>query len=379
MDLISDAGAKYFVITSKHHDGFALFDTGPSSNRSAIHYGPKRDVLGELFEAAESYHPEMKRGTYFSLPEWYNPDWKPYGHDHLNKTEIPNTSAFPGGLATNPFTGEKEPYTGWIPAGDFIDDTMVPQMEILAYQYKTDIMWCDCGGSNGTAEFVSKWWNRARDDNRQVSLNSRCGIAQSDFDTPEYQTFSSPQEHKWESNRGMDPYSYGFNRATQDWEYMNASTIIYSLVDMVSKNGNFLLNIGPRPDGTIIKQAADNLREAGEWIKRHEEAIYNTTYWFPMSQITREGAPNVRFTHNDAAHYTIFLEEPRVVGGKVTIPAPLPILSGDVVSLLGVEGASNLGYEIHGTGVNKTLVIKVTEALLKMEKFCWVFKVQYIA
>jgi alpha-L-fucosidase len=126
VDLIDDAGAKYFVITTKHHDGFALFDTGESSNRSAIHYGPKRDLLAELFEAAETYHPNMKRGTYFSLPEWYNPDWEPYGHDHLNKTEIPNTSAFPGGLATNPFTGEKEPYTGWIPADDFIDDTMVP-------------------------------------------------------------------------------------------------------------------------------------------------------------------------------------------------------------------------------------------------------------
>jgi alpha-L-fucosidase len=377
--LISDAGAKYFVITTKHHDGFALFDTGDSSNRSAIHYGPKRDLLGELFDAAETYYPDMKRGTYFSLPEWYNPDWKPYGHDHLNKTEIPNTSAFPGGLATNPFTGEKEPYTGWIPADDFITDTMVPQMKILAYQYKTDIMWCDCGVANGTAEFVADWWNEARNDNRQVSLNSRCGIAEGDFDTPEYQTFASPQAHKWESNRGMDPYSYGFNRATQDWEYMNASTIVYSLVDMISKNGNFLLNIGPRSDGTIIQQAADNLREAGRWIQRHDEAIYNTTYWFPMSQITHEGAPDVRFTHGPEAHYTFFLEEPQPVDGKVTIPAPVPAVSGDVVSLLGVKGGESLDFEIVGEGSGKSIVISVSEDLIQQEELCWVFKIQYVA
>ncbi|KAH7304736.1 alpha-L-fucosidase [Stachybotrys elegans] len=378
VDLINDAGAKYFVITTKHHDGFALFDAGTTSNRSAVHYGPQRDLLKELFDAAEEHYPDMKRGTYFSLPEWYNPDYRPYGHDHLNKTEIPNTSAWPGGLATNPFTGEKEPYTGWIPVKDYVTDLMVPQMSILAYEYKTDIMWCDCGTANNTAEFVSGWWNSARAENRQVTMNSRCGIAQSDFDTPEYQTFSSPQAQKWESNRGMDPYSYGFNRATQDWEYMNATTIVHSLVDMVSKNGNFLLNIGPRADGTIIARAAQNLRDAGKWIQRHDEAIYNTTYWFPMSQIVAEGAPEVRFTQSDHAHYTLFLEKPQVVDGYVVIPAPVPVLDGDTVSLLGVEGGESLAYVISEVDGHKELAIEVPSDLIEHEDYCWVFKVEYI-
>ncbi|KAK0387440.1 hypothetical protein NLU13_5752 [Sarocladium strictum] len=212
-----------------------------------------------------------------------------------------------------------------------------------------------------------------------ADANSRCGIAQGDFDTPEYQTFASPQAHKWESNRGMDPYSYGFNRATQDREYMNASTIVYSLVDMTSKNGNFLLNVGPRSDGTIVEQAADNLREAGRWIQRHGEAVYNTTYWLPMSQIARKGDPNIRFTHSPGAHYTFFLERPRSVDGKVTIPAPVPALPGDVVSLLGVEDGESLNFEVVGEGSNKPIVISVSENLLQQEELCWVFKVEYVA
>lgn len=70
VDLFADAGAQYFVITSKHHDGFALFDTEETTHRNALHYGPKTDLLKELFDAAKTYQPQLHRGTYFSLPEW---------------------------------------------------------------------------------------------------------------------------------------------------------------------------------------------------------------------------------------------------------------------------------------------------------------------
>lgn len=111
-------------------------------------------------------------------------------------------------------------------------------------------------------------------------MNSRCGIPQgSDFDTPEYATFSSVSPRKWESNEGLDPYSYGYNRATPSSLYMNASTIIQDLVDIVSKNGNFLLDFGPMADGTIVEEERANLKEAGEWIRGNAEGIFNTTYW----------------------------------------------------------------------------------------------------
>lgn len=111
-------------------------------------------------------------------------------------------------------------------------------------------------------------------------MNSRCGIPEgSDFDTPEYATFSAVSPRKWESNEGMDPYSYGFNRATPPEAYMNASTIVSYLVDMVSKNGNFLLDFGPMANGTIDATEVANLREAGTWIRANAESIFNTTYW----------------------------------------------------------------------------------------------------
>jgi alpha-L-fucosidase len=210
VDLFADAGAKYFVFTTKHHDGFANFDTGNTTDRSGLHYGPKRDLLRELFDAAELYQPELRRGTYFSLPEWFNPDFGPYGFAQLDTA---SSTTWLGIIARNPYTGLDEPYTGRIPVDDFISDLMVPQMEILAYNYSTDIMWCDCGAANGTADFAARWWNKARSQNREVAINSRCGIAAaSDFDTPEYATFSTAQRRKWETNEGMDPYSYGYNR-----------------------------------------------------------------------------------------------------------------------------------------------------------------------
>ncbi|KAK2026054.1 alpha-L-fucosidase [Colletotrichum zoysiae] len=375
VDLFADAGAKYFVITTKHHDGFALFDTEETSNRSAIHYGPKRDLLKELFDAAETYQPSLKRGTYFSLPEWFNPDFGPYG---FVQSPAPSSVSWPGILAPNPYTGEPEPYTGRVPVNDFVADLMVPQMETLAYNYGTDIMWCDCGAANGTAGFAAEWWNKARAEGRQVAINSRCGISEAaDFDTPEYQTFASAQSRKWESNRGMDPYSYGYNRATKPEEYMNATTIVYSLVDMVSKNGNFLLDIGPRADGTIVEAEMQNLREAGKWIKSHEEAIFNTTYWFVQSEIV--GGPDVRFTQTDDSFYTIFLEKPLPIDGWVTIQAPIPILPGDSVSLLGVNGGEDLNWDSVNSGSEHELKIQVDEALIEEDEFGWVFKVLYEA
>lgn len=235
VDLFADAGAKYFVLTTKHHDGFALFDTS-ATNRSSLHYGPGRDIVGELFAAAAAYQPSLKRGTYFSLPEWYNPDFGPYG---FTQTDVVGSTNWLGIEATNPFTNLTEPYTGRLEIGDFLTDLQLPQMQTLAKQYGSDIMWCDCGTANKTAEFASDWWNWARAEGRQVVMNSRCGVAQAaDFETPEYTTYSSAQRHKWESNMGMDPYSYGFNHETPAASYMNASTIVYSLVDMTAKVSN---------------------------------------------------------------------------------------------------------------------------------------------
>ncbi|KAL1897926.1 hypothetical protein Sste5346_003778 [Sporothrix stenoceras] len=381
VDLFADAGATYFVFTTKHHDGFALFDTGATSDRNSLHYGPKRDVLKELFDAARERHPWMKRGTYFSMPEWFNPDFGPYGFGR-----------WLGMLAHNPFTGAVEPYTGrkavsTVPGQkyDYVRDLQVPQMETLAYTYKTDIMWCDCGpATNATAAFAAEWWNRARE-NRTVAnsslsttpvVNSRCGLPQlADFETPEYATYSSAQRRKWESNRGMDPFSYGYNRATPASSYMDAESIVYELVDIVAKNGNLLLDIGPKADGTIVEAEATNLRAAGTWIRAHGEALFNTTYWFVQTEWKTLTGVDVRFTQTDDAFYVLFLKTAPQPGtdGSVEVDAPVPIQDGDKVSLLAVEGGDGLAWERRGTG----LAIKVAADILAKEQYAWVFKITY--
>ncbi|KAI3337988.1 alpha-L-fucosidase [Ustulina deusta] len=377
VDLFADAGAQYFVITTKHHDGFALFDTGSTSNRSSTQYGPKRDLLRELFDAAATYQPSLRRGTYFSLPEWYNPDFGPYGFDQLPASSVPGTNSWPGVLPRNPYTDAVEPYTGHVAVDDFIADVMLPQMRILAIDYATDIMWCDIGAANATAVFAAEWWAATRAADRQVTINSRCGVAQAaDFDTPEYATFASAQARKWESNMGMDPYSYGYNAATADAAYMNASTLVRTLVDVVAKNGNLLLDVGPRADGTIVRPERDNLRAAGRWIRAHGEALFNTTFWFARSEVVGDGL-DVRFTQTDDAFYVLFLEKPVVKNGVVGVPAPLPILKGDEVSLLAVEGGEDLAWDMSGGEGREVLNIKVKDALLDKDEFCWVFKIKY--
>lgn len=238
VDLFDDAGAKYFVQVSKHHDGYAIFDL-PSNitNRTSVALPPYRDLLQEIFDAAAHYQPHLRRGTYFSLPEWFHPDYLDLGF-----------GSWPGGNATNPYTNETLPYTGYVEVSDFVGDLQLPEMQALADR-GTDIMWCDIGGPNASTVFASAYFNDAARAGRQVVTNNRCGIP-GDFDTPEYARYDSVPVRKWESSLGMDPYSYGYNRATPDEAYITPSGIVTSLVDIVSKNGNFLLDIGPTANGT---------------------------------------------------------------------------------------------------------------------------------
>ena len=170
----------------------------------------------------------------------------------------------------------------------------------------------------------------------------------------------------------MDPYSYGYNRATLDSDYMNATTLIKTLVDMVSKNGNLLLNIGPRADGSIPQVEIDNLREAGSWIAVHKEAIFNTTYWFQKAEV-RNDDTNVRFTQTNDALYITSLHKP--TAGKLVVEAPLPILVGDKVSLLGSRSGGDLQWEFDGN----TLTVLFEEETLDGTEHAWVLKIEYLA
>ncbi|CAG8941715.1 unnamed protein product [Penicillium salamii] len=374
VDLFADAGANYFVLTSKHHDGYALFDLPANvSTRTSVALSPHRNIVQELFDASKKYQPHLHRSVYYSLPEWFHPDYKQYGfgqwpggiriHGHLFEINITNRNP---GNATNPFTNETLPYTGYVPLKDYIEEKILPEMNILA-EMGTEIMWCDIGGKNKTTDFASAWYNKAAQENRQVVMNARCGLP-GDFDTPEYAKYSGVQRRKWETSQGMDPYSYGFNRATPAASYMNASSIVTGLIDIVSKNGNFLLDIGPMANGTIVDVEKRYLREAGAWIKDHAEAIFNTTYWF----VTPEEGDFVRFTKSQDAFYIHCLAKPN---DTIALSSPIPWMEKDQVRVVG--GKMNGAVVPSQMTENGTVILSLGDEIVQADRFAWVFKITY--
>ncbi|KAF4500728.1 alpha-L-fucosidase [Fusarium agapanthi] len=300
VDLFAAAGARYMVpVTS-----LALFDASDKiSKRSAMHYGPKRDLTGALLDAAAQN----------SGPTWS-------------------------------YTGATVEYTGYVPVNDFVKDIQLPQMKELAYNYNTEIMWCDIGCPNNSTIFVSEWLNWTRTQGRQITFNSRCGL-NGDFSTPEYRTHGDTVVAKWETNRGMDPFSFGYNYQTPDDQYLNGNDIVQTLVNTIMQSG---------------------LRDAGSWIIPHGEAIYDTRFWS-----STPGTGNLRYTTTKDAFYIFYLTKP---SSTLTISDPVPWLPGDTITVLG--GTAN-GTVIPTQRTSSGLVLQIPDAAINGDKYVWCFKLSY--
>ena len=250
--LFERAGAKYVVLTSKHHDGFCLWPNREAGKAwgfpwSADVRGPKRDLLGDLFTALNKT--SVKPGFYFSLYEWYNPLWQfdpaRYARDHA-----------------------------------------MPQLYELVQRYKPWVVWSD-GDWDATPEvwrspeFLAWLYNESPVRDRVV-VNDRWGsgvrFKHGGVYTPEYQPDMDFEDHAWEESRGMG-FSYGYNRAENAWDYNSAQSLILHLVDKASRGGNFLLDIGPDAHGQIPPIMQDRLLEIGKWMEINGEAIYGTRRW----------------------------------------------------------------------------------------------------
>lgn len=202
---------------------------------------------------------------------------------------------------------------------------------------------------------------------KQVLINNRCGLP-GDFDTPEYARYEAVQTRKWESNLGMDPFSYGYNRATPVSAYITPASIVTSLIDITSKNGNFLLDIGPQANGTIVDIEKKNLRDAGRWIKSHGEAIFNTTYWF----ITPEEGETIRFTQTPDAFYILTLYPPNAT---LVLDSPVPYVAGDQITIVG----GNMSGSVVPSRLlaNGSLELTVSDTVRASDEYSWVFKIPF--
>lgn len=271
--LAKEAGMKYIVITAKHHDGFAMFRSS-ASKFNIVDFTPyKKDVLDALAKACRKH--KMKLGFYYSQAQ----DWNNPGGSAARKVM---NEGWP-----NPDSTRIDAYTlahkgHWDPAQEtktmeqYINEVSVPQVkELLANYGDVAVIWWDTP-TQMTDEFATKL-NNVLKDYPNVITNDRLKRPNfpGDYKTPE-QKIPDPSEldgRDWETCMTMNS-SWGYKSYDKNWK--TPETLIRNLINIASKGGNYLLNVGPTPEGEIPKQSIDGLRTMGQWMKVNGEAIYGT-------------------------------------------------------------------------------------------------------
>ncbi len=313
--LFQQAGAGYAVLTAKHADGYLLWPSRLGHLRRPC-YQSRRDLVGEFTSAMRS------RGLYAGLYFIGGMDWS------LNPTRIDTPAAVYSTILDGP------EYVAYADAhwGELIE------------RYRPAVLWGDIMYPPGAdiAALFAGYYNRVPDgvvnDRFATRLSAPRGPGLQppgehyDFLTPEYVSFGEIQTEKWEMCRGISN-SFGYNRADDADSYLSSATVIRLLVDIVSKNGNLLLNVGPRADGSIHELQRACLLGLGAWLAVNGEAIRGTRPWRRAEATTACGVP-VRFTQKRGALYALLLEAPR--GAEVRIPG-VRVRDGGEVRLLGCE------------------------------------------
>jgi alpha-L-fucosidase len=288
-DLFRRSGAKYVVLTSKHHEGFTLWPSAQSWNWNSVDIGPHRDICGDLTTAVKDAGLHM--GFYYSLYEWFNP---------LYRSNL----------------------------GKYVDDHMIPQMKDLVTRYEPDIVWTDGEWDHPSekwksAEFLAWLYNESPVKDR-VAVNDRWGKEsrgkQGGYYTTEYDLVHDGQgignvDHPWEECRGIGT-SFGYNRIETPENYMTAEALVHLLVEKVAAGGNLLLDVGPTADGRIPAIQQQRLLEMGEWLNVNGDAIYDTRKW--TGTALNQELKNLYFTRKGNDLYVLctrFPEKPFTIQG----------------------------------------------------------------
>jgi alpha-L-fucosidase len=246
--LFRDAGAKYVVLTSKHHEGFALWPSEHAWNWNSVDVGPHRDLAGDLSAAVKKEGLHM--GFYYSLYEWFNPLYK------------------------------SDP-------DRYVSQHMIPQMKDLVNRYHPEIFWTDgewdCPSEKWKSTEFLAWLYNESPVKETVVVNDRWGKEtrgkHGGFYTTEYDSATKTGiEHPWEECRGIG-HSFGYSRNENLEDYSTSEQLVHLLIDKVSGGGNLLLNIGPTADGRIPVIMQQRLADMGRWLRRNGEAIYKTSAW----------------------------------------------------------------------------------------------------
>ncbi len=316
--LFKQSGAKYVVLTSKHHDGYCLWPTLSPYKKgwNSMEVGPKRDLVGDLTHAVRKKG--LRMGLYYSNIEWES-SWT---HRTKSGYYIPDRVV--------------ERYR--IPEDKYVDH-MNFQMKELVENYQPSLIFADGGEWDGsdeywkTKEFLAWLYNESPVKN-EVVVNDRFAKGMpgfhGDYYSSEYEdTEAVNSGHPWEENRGVGG-SYGFNRAENINDYSSSMDLVYELIDIVSRGGNLLLNVGPAADGRIPVIMQQRLVDIGKWLDVNGEAIYGTRKRSVNHLKTKE--QELYFTTNEDALYCI------MISGTESV-------SFDLLDGEGVTKVQLLGYE----------------------------------
>jgi alpha-L-fucosidase len=306
-DVFQRSGAKYVALTSKHHEGFALWPSREASATwgrpwNSVEIGPRRDLAGDLTAAVRAKG--LKMGFYYSLYEWYNPLY----------------------LADKP---------------RYVAQHMIPQFKDLVTRYKPSIIFSDgewdLPSSDWRSPELLAWVFNESPVKSEVVVNDRWGKEtrhkHGGYWTTEYTPGMSGMEHPWEESRGMG-FSYGFNRAEHTGHYHSGRELVIMLIDLVSRGGNLLLDIGPAADGTIPAIMEERLLQMGTWLKVNGEAIYGTKPWKVTRQWSAGQVPKTEYDKEYATAYDVTKLVEKPAPGKAGIEAFFTAKGNDVYAIL---------------------------------------------
>uniref|UniRef100_A0A5S6QA82 Putative alpha-L-fucosidase n=1 Tax=Trichuris muris TaxID=70415 RepID=A0A5S6QA82_TRIMR len=263
-EVVRKSGAKYFVFTSKHHEGYAMWPSAESMHFNSLDTGPHKDLVGELASAIRKAG--IRFGLYYSLYEWFNP-------------------LFLSDTAAN-FTTQS-----------YVENIVHPQLYDLINKYKPEVLWSDGDwNANDTywnsTQFLAWLYNESPVKNTVVT-NDRWGrgimckhggfFTCSDRFNPK-----TLQPRKWENCYTIDTQSWGFRRDAKLNDYLTAEQLVKAFIETVSCGGNFLLNVGPTHDGRILPIFEERLYSMGEWLSINGEGIFETTPWFHQNDSLTE-------------------------------------------------------------------------------------------
>jgi alpha-L-fucosidase len=237
--LAKSAGQKYMVMTTKHHEGFCNFDT-KLTNYCAPKQGPGRDLVREYVEAARAEG--LRVGFYYSLMDWHHPDG--------------------ARCATDPEARKR-----------FVEYTHGLIRELMTNYGKIDVLWYDVDWPLDAAGWESERMNKMVFGLQpDIIVDNRNGLP-GDFSTPEQEIVAEKGTRSWESCMTLND-SWGYHRADDNWK--SPKTVIRNLVECSRDGGNYLLNIGPKPDGSIPEDSVRVLTEVGRWMSRNGDTIHTT-------------------------------------------------------------------------------------------------------